>query len=399
MTNRFNARWLLGGLGALALSLSGALGAQAQSPIKIGVVQTYTGPLAVNGTDATNGFMLYWDQVGMKSAGRPVQVIKEDDAGNPAQGMERARRLVEREGVHMLAGITSSAVAYAMRDYVDAKQMPLIIMGAAGAIGLTAERASPYIFRTSFTNRQFNLTFGPYVCSKLGYKKVAVVATDFVTGHEQAAGFEDNYKAAGCEVVKKIFAPLGTVDFQPFLAQVPVGQVDAVWAAFFAADALAFIKQYDSFGLKAKLPLIGSPGISDERILPAAGASSLGIMTPVPYAADVDVPGNKPYVAAFRAKYNELANLTSESGYVSARAISTAIEKIGGKIEDKEAFLAALRKSDLPDTPMGHFRFDDKQNVIFDVYLTKVVQKDNTYVPVVVEKIASGVDQFWQYKK
>ena len=188
-----------------------------QTAIKIGLVQTFSGPLSIVGIEAADGFELFLEQNQNKIAGRPVTLIKEDDASNPTQGLERVRRLVEREQVHVLTGITSSAVAYAVRGYVDQRQVPLVIMGSAGANGLTDQQGSPYIFRTSFSNRQLGGPFGPYACSKLGYKKIAVMASDFVTGHEQSAAFEAEFTKAGCQVVKKIMAPLGTSDYAPFL--------------------------------------------------------------------------------------------------------------------------------------------------------------------------------------
>ena len=394
MIRNFVRLSLAAAVGALAVS-----SAMAQGPIKIGVIQTYSGPLAVIGTDASNGFELYFSEVGNKVAGRTVQLIKEDDAGNPAQAMERARRLVEREQVNMLAGITNSAVAYAMRDYVDGRQTPLVIMGAAGANGITNERSSPYIFRASFTNRQFNAPFGPYACQKLGLKKIVLMASDFVTGKEQSTAFKDTYTQAGCTVVKEIFAPLGTMDFAPFLSQVPVGQADSVWAMFFGADAIAFVKQYESFGLKAKLKLVGSAGLADERILQPIGQSGVGMVAPMFYAYSLDFPANRDFIKAYRAKFNEVADSVAASGYVAAKMIAAAIEAVDGKIEDKDRFLAALRKVKLATSPMGAVRFDAKQNIIFDLHASRVELRDGLYIPVVIEKIASDVDQFWQYKK
>jgi branched-chain amino acid transport system substrate-binding protein len=389
------ARALLAAAALIGLAAGGA----AAQDIKIGLIQTYTGPLASIGTDASNGFTLFFDEIGHKVAGRTVAITKEDDAANPAQAMERARRLVERDNVHLLTGITNSAVAYAMRDYVHGRQVPLVIMGAAGANGITNEQASPYIFRTSFSNRQFNAPFGPYACQKLGYKKAVVMASDFVTGKEQGGAFMETYKAAGCEVTKEIYAPLGTVDFLPFLSQIPQSGIDTVWAMFFGADAIAFVKQYDSLGFKAKYPLIGSAGLPDDRLLPAMGQSALGITVPSFYSYSVDTPGNKEFVGKFRAKFNMRPNSTAASGYVAGMMLKAAIEAVGGKIEDKEKFLDALRKVDLKASPMGPIKFDAKQNVIFDLHVVKVAPAEGTLLPQVVEKIGTGVDQFWQYKK
>ena len=390
-------RQLLGSI-AVGAAIGFAAAAQAQAPIKIGVIQTYSGPLAVIGTDASNGFSLYFEEIGNKVAGRPVQITKEDDAANPAQAMERARRLVERDQVHMLAGITSSAVAYAMRDYVHNQKAPLVIMGAAGANGITNEQASPYIFRASFTNYQINAPFGPYACQKLGYKRIVIMASDFVTGKEQSAAFKETYTKAGCQVVKEIFAPLGTVDFIPFLSQVQPGQTDAVWAMFFGADGIAFVKQYDGFGLKAKLPLVGSSGLADERILQPMGAAAIGMITPMFYAVDLDTPANKAFNQAYRTKHNVIADSVAASGYVAAKMVAQAIEAVDGKIEDKDKFLAALKAVKLADSPMGPARFDDKQNIIFDMYVTRVEQRDNLFIPHVIDTLAKDVSQFWEPK-
>ncbi len=388
---------LLAGVAVLAPVMAGQ--AFAQAPIKIGLVQTYSGPLSAPGTDASNGFMLFFEEKGMKVAGRTIQILKEDDAANPAQAMERTRRLVERENVALLAGITSSAVAYAVRDYVDSKEVPLVIAGAAGASGLTNERASPYIFRTSFSNYQFSAPFGPYACQKLGYKRIAIMASDFVTGHEQSKAFKEPYEKAGCKVVKEIMAPLGTVDFAPFLSQVQASEVDAVWAMFFGADAIGYVKQYEALGLKGKVPLVGSGGLPDEHLLPAMGAAATGIVTSTFYANTFDSPANKAFSEAYKAKYNGTSNATAASGYVAAMAIAAAIEAVNGKIEDKNAFLAALRKIDLPTTPLNRFRFDAKQNVIFDMAVTRVESRNGgPNLPWKIDTLITGVDQFWQYK-
>ena len=379
------------------LALLGVVPALAEAPIKIGIVHPFSGPLAVVGIDATNGFTFYFDQIGNKVAGRDIVLLKEDDAANPAQGMERTRRLVERDHVDILSGITNSAVAYAVRYYIAEKKIPLVVMGSAGANDLTDKMASPYIFRTSFTNRQLAAPFGPYACTKLGYKRIVVMASDFVTGYEESAAFEERYKAAGCEVVKEIRAPLGTVDFAPFLAQVPATGVDAVWAMFFAADAIAFVKQYEALGLKGKIPLVGPAGFADQTLLPAMGKAATGIVSTTFYTAYLDNPENKAFVDGFRKKYNMLPGSTALSGYDGAMAIATAIEAVKGKIEDKDAFLAALHAVKLT-TPMGPFRFDDKRNVIFDLYVTRVIDRDGTIMPETVELMARDVDQYGNFK-
>ena len=127
------------------------------------------------------------------------------------------------------------------------------------------------------------------------------MASDFVTGYEQSKGFKAGYEKAGCKIVKEIMAPLGTVDFAPFLSQVPVGEVDAVWAMFFGADAIGCVKQYDAFGLKAKLPLVGSGGLPDERLLAPMGARRSASQTSTFYVTTFDTPANREFVRSYRS--------------------------------------------------------------------------------------------------
>jgi branched-chain amino acid transport system substrate-binding protein len=383
-------------MAAFAACLAGIVGtfpAAAQAPIKIGVLHPFTGPLALIGTESTDGFSLYFEQIGNKVAGRPITLLKEDDAANPSQGLERTRRLVEREQVHLLSGITSSAVAYAVRTYIDQRQIPLVIMGSAGANDLTDKQASPYIFRTSFSNRQLGAPIGQYACNKLGLKKIVVMASDFVTGYEQSAAFGEQYAKAGCTLVRSIMVPLGTSDYTPFLSQVASLGADGVWAMFFAADAIAFVKQYDALGLKGKLPLIGPSGLIDPALLNAMGASAVGAMGPIYYTTSLDFPENKAFVQSFKARYGREPGATAASGYIAAMAITRAIEAINGKVEDKPALLAALRQVQLK-TPIGLFQFDAKQNVVLDFYLGKVAAGDGGYTLQVVEPLEKAVDQY-----
>ena len=389
MTKRFATLSLLTPVLLAATSIPSL----SQTPIKIGIVHPFSGPLALVGNDATDGFTHYFDLVQNKVAGRSIVLLKEDDAANPSQGLERTRRLVEREQVHVLSGMTSSAVAYAIRGYVDQRQVPLVIMGSAGANDLTDKQASPYIFRTSFSNRQLGGAFGNYACSKLGYKKVTIMASDFVTGHEQAGAFEEKLKKAGCEVDRKIMVPLGTSDFTPFLSQLGSSSSNAVWAMFFAADAIAFIKQYDSLGLKGKIPLIGPSGLIDPSWLKATAQSGVGIEAPMYYLPSFSSAENKAFVESFRAKFNRTPGATAVSGYVAAAVIAKAIEAVGGKVEDKAAFLVALKNVKVP-TPTGEFQFDEKQNVLLDFYRSRVVERNGAYELELIEPMATRVDQF-----
>jgi len=172
---------ILAGLAILAAVTSGVTVAQGQrEPIKIGVLNATTGPLAVNGSEINEGIRFYWeDEMQGQVAGRAVRLIVEDEEGKPDVALTKTRKLVESDKVHMVLGPVSSASAVAMRDYMHERKVPLIITQAT-ANTLTNERASPILFRSAMSSYQQEAAGGWYVAAKLGHKKIAVVGLDYV---------------------------------------------------------------------------------------------------------------------------------------------------------------------------------------------------------------------------
>ena len=386
--------------GALLFGLDGgrSWAAPATGPIKIGFMAPYVGVYAKPGKDMDNGFKLYLEEIKHQVAGRKIQVITEDTEAKPEIGPIKARKLVEKDKVNLLAGIIHSGVAYSIRDYVDANKIPLVLTNA-GAARLTAQDRSPYIFRVSFVNGQQDLAGGWYAYEKAGIRKVIILAPDYSAGHEKADGFLKTFKAAGGQVVAEIYPPLSTQDYAPFLAQVTskLGSVDAVWAFFAGSDSIRFIKQYEEYGLKDKVKLFVIGDTVDDSFLPSMGDAALGVVNYLHYATTLDTPENKKFVAAYRKKYNEDPSLFSEQGYVGARVIVDAIKAVKGNVEDKEKFLEALRQVKF-EAPRGPFRFDKFQNVIETVYIRKADKIGGKVQNVVTDKIPD-VDQFWTPKK
>ena len=177
-----------------------------QPPIKIGFMAPYVGVYAKIGKDMNNGFKLYLEEINSRVGDRRIQLFTEDTEGKPANGLTKAKRLVEKEGVHILSGIIHSGVAYAIRNYVDAHKIPLIITNA-GAAKLTAQDRSRYIFRVSFVNGQQDLAGGWYARKKRGIRKVTVMAPDYSAGHEKAGGFMKTFKSDGTNVIQEIYPP------------------------------------------------------------------------------------------------------------------------------------------------------------------------------------------------
>ncbi len=394
-------RWLLG----LALILFHPVSSFAQStqpPVKIGLLMPYTGTLAVIGQDTTRGFELALTQTAGKAGGREIQVIKEDTEAKPATGLVKTRKLVESDRVDLLVGPVSSAVALAMEPYVRQQQIPLIVPVAFTRELTAPGRANPLLFRLIETTDQSNFPMGGWVYKHTPYRKVIVMASDFVAGHHAMEAFMAGFSAAGGEIVKEIYAPLGTADYGPFLAQAVGVRADAVYAWFGGADAIRFVKQYHDAGLAKRLPLLGYNTLVDDVVLPAIGEAALGIVTVGHYSATLDTPENRAFVSDYERRYGGAwPTRYSELGYASARLIVAAIESLKGELADKarlrDALWAAIKKI---RAPRGPVQFDLYQQVITTIYVMKVERRGGRLVNAIVDQIPNvsqeATGKWWQ---
>lgn len=379
-----------------ALLLAGSPAGWAQKgPIKVGLLVPQTGPLAANGKDMINGLTLFFEEQGYRLAGREIKLVMEDSEGKPATGLTKARGLVEEQGIHVLIGPLSAGVGYAVAPYLDGKKVPTIFP-IVSAEDITQRKRSPYIVRTGWSSAQPSHPFGKWVYENLGYRKIAMIAYDFAFGWEVAAGFHRTFEEAGGQVVQKLWPPLGTADFGPYLAQLR-RDVDAIYAVFSGADALRFAKQFSDVGLKTRLPLIGGGTFTDEHVLRTMGDEALGIVTALHYSAALATPANRKFAQAYEAKYKQIPSYYSEGTYVAGVALKAALEATAGEIENVDKFLAALRRVDLSDAPRGPMRFDDFGNPIQNIYVRKVERVAGRLQNSVIHTIPN-ISQFGPYK-
>ena len=368
--------------------------AQQVGPIRIGVLHDVTGPLAQIGSELNEGVRIHISEINNEVAGRKIELIFEDSESKVDPGITKLRKLVERDKVHLIIGPVNSALAYAMRDYIHRMKVPTLVTQATGT-DLTQGRASPYLFRTSFGSEQLNMPMGWYAYAKLGYKRAIVMALDHVAGREQAGGFMKTFRQLGGTVVSEVYVPLGTADWAPFLTRVraDLEKTDVVVTVVWGADAIRFVKGYTEYGLKGVKPILVHGSAVDEAMLPSEGDTALGMTNYLFYTPTMDTPENRRFRELTRKVLNKDATNYHEMGYVTAKVVTEAIRRINGRVEDVPALLGELRKTRL-EAPQGLFRFDDKQNAIFDLHIRRVEKQDGKLVNVLVDRIPS-VDQFW----
>ena len=230
----------------------------------------------------------------------------------------------------------------------------------------------------------------------LKYKRIAIVAQDFAFGHESSAAFQRTFEEAGGQIVQRLYAPLGTADYAPYLAGLK-RDADAVYVAAAGADALRFTRQYTDAGLKARLPVIGSGNFTDEHVLRSMGDEALGIVTALHYSAALATPVNRRFVQAYEAKYGQVPSYYSEGTYTGGIVLKAALEVTGGDVEDTGKLLAALHRVTLTDAPRGPVKFDEYGHPVQNVYVRRVERVDGRLQNTVIHTFPS-VSQFWTYR-
>jgi len=260
---------------------------------------------------------------------------------------------------------------------------------------LTQRKPAKWVVRTGWNSSQSMHPFGEWVASNLKYKKIVTIGFDYAFGWETVGGFQRTFEEQGGQIIQKIWTPLNTADFSPFIAQVKPG-ADAVFAVFFGRGSLQFVKQYAESGLKAKVPLLGNGTVTDESVLPQMGDEALGVYTALHYSAALDNPANKAYAKAFEAKAGKVPSYYAETCYTNMRWIVEAIRAINGKVEDRDAFLAALKKVELKDFPRGPVVIDKWGNPIQNIYVRKVERVGGKLQNSVIFTYPA-VSQFWKY--
>lgn len=364
--------------------------ARAQAPVKIGVLAPLTGPFASFARDIVDGAQFYSDEAGGQLAGRKLELIVEDYQVRPDVALTKIRKLVERDKVQAVVGVVLSAAALAIKDYVNTQKVPLVISGFAVAETLTLQ-PNPYVFRLTYTATMTGGPIGQWAYRSLKARRAAIIASDSVGPIEIIMAWARAFEEAGGKVVQEVYAPLGTADFAPYVAQLR-RDVDVIGVQTVGADGVRFVKQFQEYGLKGKIPLVdASVGFSDLSLLPASGEAAVGGYNSQPYQYTLDTPRNRKFVQGFRAKYHRDPGAPVAFTYTALAAIEQAA-KASGNIDDTARFTEALRKMDL-EAPQGRVRFDRLQNVVTDIHISRIDKVGGQIAPVVIETIR-GVDQF-----
>jgi branched-chain amino acid transport system substrate-binding protein len=363
-------------IGILVASLSTGFNAYADDkPIKIGFIADFTGPLTEHGIAAKQGAILAMEQINYKFNGRPIELIIEDEASDPAVAMDKARKLVETDKVCMILGTINAGSAGAIAGYVARVQIPN--MAYWYSIANSVIMKSPWSWAPFGTVSQVTYPLGAYAYEKLGYRTLTTIGTDYIAGRQFIGGAVDAFKERGGKIVQEQWVPLGTKDISSYISVLQ--KADALMAWFMGVTVIPGLKQLKDYKVGMPIIMPQSGHSTHPKIMQAMGDTSLGVITSDAYAWTIDTPKNKAFVEAFQNRYGEMPGGVAYGGYSAIQIALAALQKTGGDTSSK-ALAKALNETEVPGI-LGTFSFGDAHIGVGNYVIYKHAKVDNMIVP------------------
>jgi branched-chain amino acid transport system substrate-binding protein len=359
---------------AVAASCAVAMNAYAADTVKVGFLTTLSGPASAPGIDERDGFMLALKKLGGKFGGVATEVITVDDQFSPDAAKQGVDRLIKREKIDILSGFIYSNILLAVMPSAAASKTVVVSANAAPA-QLAGKGCTPYFFSASYQNDATHEAAGKLVADK-GYKRVAIIAPNYPAGKDASAGFKRFYTATPA---LELFPKLGQLDFASEIAQLRAANVDAFYFFLPGGMGVNFVKQYTAAGMDPKIVRVMPAYEADQQML-SNGDLLEGVANTGQWSSDLPNPENREFVANFIKEFGRQPSMYASQGYDAAMLINSAVKKVGGKVGDRDALIAAMKAADFKSV-RGEFKFAANHFPIQNQY-ARVITKgaDGKYV-------------------
>jgi branched-chain amino acid transport system substrate-binding protein len=399
---KFLSRLTLIALVALAFGRAAPALSAPSGPIKVALLAPTSGTAAAAGHDMVNAWSLFWSEHGDTVGGRKIVTTVYDTASNPAHALDQARHAVEQDGAMMIIGPYLANEGLAVAPYAEQHKIPMFLP-TVSADDLSQRQTSPFVIKVAgWTSSQPTHVAGVWAYEQ-GHRKVATIANAYAFGYENAGGFSQTFTEKGGKIVTQLWAPLGTTDYSPYISRLQAAQPDAVFVEMVGADAVHFLEQWSSFGLKNKIPLIANETTTDQSNIRSIAPEIVdGIVSFGHYAEGRDAALTREFAMKYGAAQGVLPSYMAASFYTAAQWIGGSIEKVHGDISDSNRFLATVREAKLADSALGPMELDRYNTPVQNIYLRKVVATSGPAAKYaktwnVVTRTWPHVSQFWTY--
>lgn len=320
---------------ALAAAMITA-GMPAWADVKVGFVATLSGPSADVGRDQLDGFNMALEQLGNKLGGQAVTVIREDDQQKPEAALGAVSKLLERDKVDIVTGLTFANVLMALQGKIAGTDVPFV-GSVAGPSAVAGAQCKPNLFVTSWQSDVPAEVVGKYLTDK-GVKTISTLTPNFVGGKDKIAGLKRFYKG---EIVEEMYTPLNQLDFSAELTKLAAAKPDAVYAFYPGGLGVTFVRQYQQAGLLGKIPLYTSNTI-EGTALDAMGNAAVGAIIGDTWSPGHPSEESRRFVDAFRKKYNRLPSAYAAFSYDAAMLLDAAVRSVKGNTSDRKALTRAI---------------------------------------------------------
>jgi len=326
---------------------------QAAEPIKVGIVDSYSGPPSTYTNDVRDGFKLAIDQINAKGGvlGRKIEFVTRDDKFKPDLALQAAKELIMREKVDLLMGTINSAGALAVSDIAKKEKIPFLATYSKSD-KITGAKGHEYVFSMN-ENTEMAGKAAAAGLAKKPYKKYWIAGDDYEYGHAIAEGTWNHLKKLkpDVELLGQSWWKLGEPDFTPYITSILSAKPDAVIIATGGAGCVPFLKAAKATGFNEKVPFFMHTATELSTLRPLGLDAPEGVIgTSNYYFYFPDTPEQKAFVDQFKKAYDRYPSFGSLVGWVSGLFIAKAYEK-AGKI-DPQKFAEAFPGLTV-DSPIG----------------------------------------------
>ena len=338
---------------------------KAERSIKVGIMDPYSGPAAVYGQDALNGFKLALADINKRGVlGTKIEFTTRDTKFKVDIGLSMAKELVMNEKVDLLVGTVNSAVSLAVSDYAKGEKLPFIVW-ISKSEKITGEKGHRYAFSTA-ENTYMAGKAGGIALSKKPYVKYWIAGDDYEYGHAIADAAWRNLKGLKPKVerIGQSWWKVGEPDLIPYITAIVAAKPDAVLFATGGASMTNALKAIKATGMSEKVPVWMHTATDHSVLKPLGLEAPEGVMGTMDYHFyHPDTPANRAFVKAFQEAYGNPPGFPAFHAYVTAHLIAKAFNKAG--TVDGERFIDSLEGMKV-DSPVGEIemRACDHQAVL-----------------------------------
>lgn len=319
-------------LGLAALSTA----ATAQSPVKIGVVTPLSGTYSPIGQQVRWGLELAAKEINAAGgiAGRPVELVFEDEEANPSVAVQKAEKLFQVGKVDFLTGTVNSGSTLAVAQVAE-RNGKLAATTVSFADSITGDKCSPNMFRVNARAEQQSVALSAWLTKQKPKAKVFYLGPDYEMGRSTVAAFKSSAEKNGAQSLGEVFAPLDSKDYSQYFGQIRAARPEVMYTSVAGNDTVRLFTQLQEFGLRDNILIVGASGTLTSQNIGAVGSAADGFATGVGYSPQIDTPENKKFVESFRSAYKGDPDLYGTDSYGLLYAYKAAVEKAGSTDTDK----------------------------------------------------------------